>query len=83
MVGSTWPRVHSTLESDCSPALSQGAASLCLIVDLLIVIFTIAAHIRCLMIGVVLVRLIDLLMFSFLYVLPFRIRSPGGYSLTD
>ena len=27
MVGSTWPRVRSTLESDCLPALSQGTAS--------------------------------------------------------
>ena len=56
MVGSTWPRVRSTLESDCFPALSQGTASLCLVVDLLIAIFIVAAHIRCLVIGVVLVR---------------------------
>ena len=27
MVGSTWPRVRSTLESECLPALSQGTAS--------------------------------------------------------
>ena len=33
MVGSTWLRVRSTLESDCLPALSQGTASFCLIVD--------------------------------------------------
>ena len=75
MVGSTWPRVRSTLELDCSPALSQGAASLCLVVDLLIVIFTVAAHIRCLVIGVVLVRLIDLLMFSLLYTRPWGLFS--------
>ena len=56
MVGSTWPRVRSTLESDCLPALSQGTALLCLVVDLLIIIFVVAAHIRCLVIGVVLVR---------------------------
>ena len=30
MVGPTWPRVRSTLGSDCLPALSQGTASLCL-----------------------------------------------------
>ena len=51
--------------------LSQGAALLCLVVDLLIVIFTVTAHIQCLVIGVVLVRLINLLMFSLSYVLPF------------
>ena len=56
MVGSTWPRVRSTLESDCFPALSQGTASLCLVVNLLIAIFIVAAHIRCLVIEVVLVR---------------------------
>ena len=28
MVGPTWPRVHSTLGSDCLPALSQGTALL-------------------------------------------------------
>ena len=33
MVGSTWPRVRSTLESDCLPALSQGTALFCLVVD--------------------------------------------------
>ena len=70
MVGSTWPRVHSTLESDCLPALSQGTASLCLVVDLLIIIFIVAAHIQCLVIGVVLVRLIDRLMFSLSYMRP-------------
>ena len=75
MVGSTWPRVRSTLGSDCSPALSQGATSLCLVVDLLIIIFTVAAHIRCLMIGVVLVRLIGLLMFSFSYTRPWGLFS--------
>ena len=75
MVGSTWPRVHSTLESDCLPALSQGAALLCLVVDLLIVIFTVATHIRCLVIGVVLVRLIDRLMFSLSYMRPWGLFS--------
>ena len=33
MVGSTWPRVRSTLELDCLPALSQGTASFRLVVD--------------------------------------------------
>ena len=33
MVGSTWPRVRSTLESDCLPTLSQGTASFHLAVD--------------------------------------------------
>ena len=56
MVGSTWPRVRTTLELDCLPVLSQGTASLHLVVDLLIAIFIVAAHIRCLVIGVVLVR---------------------------
>ena len=55
--------------------LSQGAALLCLVVDLLIVIFTVAAHIRCLVIGVVLVRLIDHLMFSLLYMRPWGLFS--------
>ena len=45
MVGFTWLRVRSTLESDCLPALSQGTALLCLVVDLLIVIVIVAAHI--------------------------------------
>ena len=75
MVGSTWPRVRSTLESDCLPTLSQGTASLCLVVDLLIVIFTVAAHIRCLVIEVVLVRLIDRLMFSLSYMRPWGLFS--------
>ena len=75
MVGSTWPRVHSTLESDCLPTLSQGNASLCLVVDLLIIIFTVAAHIQCFMIGVVLVRLIDRLMFSLSYMQPWGLFS--------
>ena len=39
MVGSTWPRVCSTLGSDCLPTLSQGTALLCILMDLLIVIF--------------------------------------------
>ena len=75
MVGSTWPRVRSTLESDCLPTLSQGTASLRLIVDLLLVIFIVVAHIRCLVIGVVLVRLIGHLMFSLLYMRPWRLFS--------
>ena len=33
MVGSTWPRVHSTLELDCLPVLSQGTALFHLVVD--------------------------------------------------
>ena len=33
MVGSTWPRVRFSLESDCLPTLSQGTASFRLIVD--------------------------------------------------
>ena len=70
MVGSTWLRVRSTLESDCLPTLSQGTALLCLVVDLLIVIFIVATHIRCLVIGVVLVRLVDCLMFSLSYMRP-------------
>ena len=44
MVGSTWPRVRSTLESDCLPALSQGTALLCLVVDLLTAIFIVCAR---------------------------------------
>ena len=75
MVGSTWPGVRSTLESDCLPTLSQGTASLCLVVDLLIVIFTVATHIRCFVIGVVLVHLIDRLMFSFSYMRPWGLFS--------
>ena len=59
MVGSTWPRVRSTLGSDCLPALSQGTASLRLVMDLLIVIFpSLRAHVQCPMsgdLGVVLV----------------------------
>ena len=70
MVGSTWPRVHSTLELECLPALSQGTASFCLVVDLLTVIFIVAAYIQCLVIGVVLVRPIDRLMFSLSYMWP-------------
>ena len=65
MVGSTWPRVRSTLGSDCLPALSQGTISLYLFMDLLIVIFlSLRAHVWCPMsgdLGVVLVRFIYLL----------------------
>ena len=78
MVGSTWPRVHSTLESDCSPTLSQGATLLCLVVDLLIVVFTVATHIQCLVIGVILVHFINLLMFSLSYVLSFIYAALGA-----
>ena len=33
MVGSTWSRVRSTLESDCLPVLFQGTALFHLVVD--------------------------------------------------
>ena len=58
------------------PHVVSGDRLAYLVVDLLTIIFIVAAHIRCLVIGVVLVRLIDRLMFSL------RICSPGGYSLT-
>ena len=74
MVGSTWPRVRSTLELDCLPALSQGTASFCLVVDWLHVIFIVATHIRCLVIGVVLVRIIDHPTFLL------RLCGPEGYT---
>ena len=65
MVGSTWPRVRSTLGSDCLPALSQGTALSRLFMDLLIVIFVfLHTHVQCPMsgdLGVVLVRFIYLL----------------------
>ena len=54
MVGPTWTRVHFTLGSDYLPALSQGTALLRLNCGL--TTFIVAAHIRCLVIGVVLVR---------------------------
>ena len=69
MVGSTWPRVRLTLESDCFPTLYQGTASLCLVVDLLIAIFIVAAYIQCLVIGVVLVRCLSV-----------YLCGPGGYT---
>ena len=75
MVGSTWLRVRSTLESDCLPMLSQGTALLCLVVDLLIIIFIVATCIRCLVIEVVLVHLIDHFMFSFSYMRPWGLFS--------
>ena len=53
MVGPTWPRVRSTLGSDCLPVLSQGTASLRLGYGL--TAFIVTARIRCLVIGVVLV----------------------------
>ena len=37
MVGSTWPRVRSTLGSDCLPALSQGTVLFCLFMDLIVI----------------------------------------------
>ena len=76
MVGSTWPRVRSTLESDCLPALSQGTVSFRLVLDWLLILFIVAAHIRCLVIGVVLVRVIDHPMFLS------RLCGPGGYTYT-
>ena len=42
----------------------------------LLVLFIVAAHIRCLVIGVVLVRVVDHSMFSF------RLCGPGGYTYT-
>ena len=74
MVGPTWPRVRSTLGSDCLPALSQGTASPRLAYGL--TDFIVTARIRCLVIGVVLVRLIDRSMF-----LP-RLCGPEGYTYT-
>ena len=74
MVGSTWPRVRFTLESDCLPSLSQGTVLLCLVVDWLLMIFIVVAHIQCLVIGVVLVRVIDHPMFLF------HLCGPGGYT---
>ena len=50
MVGSTWSRVRSTLESDCLPALYQGTTSFRLVVDWLLITFIVAAHIWCLVI---------------------------------
>ena len=50
MVGSTWPRVRSTLGSDCLPTLSRGTALLHLFMDLLIVIFVFSTRmfdVRC------------------------------------
>ena len=76
MVGSTWPRVRSTLESDCLPALFQGTVLFRLVMDWLLVLFIFAAHIRCLVIGVVLVRVID--HSTFLSCL----CGPGGYTYT-
>ena len=54
MVGPTWPRVRFTLGSDCLPVLFQGTASLRL--DYGLTAFIVTARIRCLVIGVVLVR---------------------------
>ena len=60
MVGPTWPRVRFTLGSDCLPVLSQGTASLRLDYGLTASIVT--ARIRCLVIGVVLLRFTYLLL---------------------
>ena len=65
MVGSTWPRVCLTLESECLPALSQGTASFRLAYGL--TAFVATARIRCLVIGVVLVRLSSALCPPFVY----------------
>ena len=54
MVGPTWPRVCSTLGSDCLPVLSQGTVLPRLAYGL--TVFIVTARIRCLVIGVVLVR---------------------------
>ena len=74
MVGSTWLRVRSTLESDCLPTLFQGTVSFHLIVDWLLISFIVAAHIRCLVIGVVLVCVVDHSMFLS------HLCGPGGYT---
>ena len=72
MVGPTWPRVRFTLGSDCLPVLSQGTASLRL--DYGLTAFVVTARIRCLVIGVVLVCVIDHPMFLF------RLCGPEGYT---
>ena len=74
MVGPTWPRVRFTLGSDCLPVLSQGTASPRLAYEL--TDFIVTARIRCLVIGVVLVRLIDRSMFLS------RLCGPEGYTYT-
>ena len=65
MVGSTWPRVRSTLVSDCLPALSQGTISPYLLMDLFDRCLPFSAR-ACSMsdvrdLGVVLVRVIHFL----------------------
>ena len=66
MVGPTWPRVRSSLGSDCLPALSQGPLSIYLFTDLFDrYLGFLHAHVRCPMsgdLGVVLVRFICLLL---------------------
>ena len=65
MVGPTWPRVLTSLGSDCLPALSQGTFSIYLSTDLFDrYLDLLRAHVRCPMsgdFGVVIVRFIYLL----------------------
>ena len=52
MVGPTWPRVRSSLGSDCLPALSQGTFSIYLFTDLFDrYLGFLRAHVRCPMSG--------------------------------
>ena len=66
MVGPTWPRVRSSLGSDCLPTLSQGTLSIYLFTDLFDrYLGFLHAHVRCPMssdLGVVLVRFTYLLL---------------------
>ena len=66
MVGPTWPRVRSSLGSDCLPVLSQGTFSIYLFTDLFDrCLGFLRAHVRCPMsgdLGVVLVRFTCLLL---------------------
>ena len=66
MVGPTWPRVCSSLGSDCLPVLSQGTFSIYLSTDLFDrYLGFLRVHVRCPMsgdLGVVLVRFIYLLL---------------------
>ena len=74
MVGPTWPRVRSALGSDCLPALSQGTALLRL--DCGLTTFIVTVRIRCLVIGVVLVRVVNHSKSLS------RLCGPGGYTCT-
>ena len=66
MVGPTWPRVRTSLGSDCLPALSQGTFSIYLFTDLFDhYLDLLRTHVRCPMssdLGVVLVRFAYLLL---------------------